>query len=284
MKKLISSIFAVLILVSSCNQEQDLSPVNNFEKEISFLTEMNKSGLNLTVSNLGKNITPIGNNEITLNQRQLVKGMLSGLNGQYFNADEKTIMDFSSNYGELRLPDHFANARKNGTVDLSTFEIYSEDQLALVQPFVDDLLNEEDLNATKSKAISFQQSVVSSTLSDDEKIQLLTLSTGVISFAEFVEDGGIDLIANELDIIYSSNGRVQGCSVSSRNVLASAVVGLAGGAATGGYVGATAGTFTVPILGTAVGGVGGAVFGGAAGFVSGLISGVAAELLTSCGR
>ncbi len=287
MKKLISSIFAVLILVSSCNQEQDLSPANNFEEEISFLTEMNTSGLNLTVSNLGKNITPIGNNEITLNQRQLVKEMLSGLNGQYFNADEKTIMDFATNYGELRLPDQLANVRTTGTVDLSTFEIYSEDQLALVQPFVDDLLNEEDLNATKSKAISFQQSVVSSTLSDDEKIQLLTLSTGVISFAEFVEDGGIDLIANELDITYSSNssnGRVQGCSVSSRNVLASAVVGLAGGAATGGYVGATAGTFTVPILGTAVGGVGGAVFGGAAGFVSGLISGVAAELLTSCGR
>jgi hypothetical protein len=156
MKKLISSIFAVLILVSSCNQEQDLSPVNNFEKEISFLTEMNKSGLNLTVSNLGKNITPIGNNEITLNQRQLVKEVLSGLNGQYFNADEKTIMDFASNYGVLRLPDQLANARTTGTVDLSSFEIYSESQLDLVQPFINDLLNDENYNITKYKAITFQ--------------------------------------------------------------------------------------------------------------------------------
>lgn len=288
MKKLISSIFAVLILVSSCNQEQDLSPVTNFEKEISFLTEMNTSGLNLTVSNLGKNITPIGNNEITLNQRQLVKEMLTGLNGQYFNADEKSIMDFASKYGELRLPDQLANARTTGTVDLSTFEIYSEEQLALVQPFVNDLLNEENINEAKSKAISFQHSVINSTLTDDEKLQLLSVSTGVISFAEFVENGGIEEVQNilseELGTEGSPNGRVMGCSVDMRDVWAGAVVGAGVGAVSGGYTGATAGTVAFPIVGTVTGAVSGAVVGGAFGFVSGALTSVAASLITSCGR
>jgi hypothetical protein len=227
MKKLISSIFAVLILVSSCNREQDLSPVNNFEKEISFLAEMNTSGLNLTVSNLGKNITPSGKNEITLNQRQLVKEVLSGLNGQYFNADEKTIMDFASNYGVLRLPDQLANARTTGTVDLSSFEIYSESQLDLVQPFINDLLNDDDYKIAKYKAITFQQAVIGSSLSEDEKIQLLAVSTGVVSFTEFVENGGIEeiqkILAEELGID-NSNARLLGCSVDTRAVLAGAVV------------------------------------------------------------
>lgn len=284
MKKLISSIFAVLILVSSCNQEQDLSPVTNFEKEISFLTEMNTSGLNLTVSNLGKNITPIGNNEITLNQRQLVKEMLTGLNGQYFNADEKSIMDFASKYGELRLPDQLANARTTGTVDLSAFEIYSESQLDLIQPFIDDLLDEEDLNVIKSKATTFQQSVVNSTLSDDEKFQLLVVSSGIISFAEFVDNGGIEQIQNALfesNQFQSSNGRVMAC-VDVKGALRAGVVDLAIGATVGGYVGATAGSFTVPIIGTVTGGVSGAVVGGAVGFVEGVTRSILTDLIFGC--
>jgi len=274
-------------LVSSCNQEQDLSPLNNFEKEISFLSEMNTSGLNLTVSNLGKNITPIDKNEITLNQKQLVKDMLSGLNGQYFNADEKAIMDFASNYGELRLPDQLANARTHGTVDLSTFELYSENQLDLVQPFVDDLLNEGDFNVAQSKAITFQQTVVGSNLPEDEKTQLLAVSTGVISFAEFAENGGIEqiqiILEEKLGSVGYSNGRVMGCSVDTRSVLAGAVASgvIAGGA---GLKAGCAGGLVGGPIGAATGCVGGAVMGFASGFMWGAIGGTAASLLTTCFR
>ncbi len=288
MKKSISSIFVVVIFVFSCNQEQDLNPANDFETEISFLSEINASGLNLAVSNLGSNIIPIGTNEIRLNKKQLAKDMLSGLNGKYFNAEEKAILDFSNNYSEVRLPDDLANARKNGTVVLSTFEIYSKEQLVLFQPFVDDLLNEENINEAKSKAVSFQHSVINSTLTEDEKLQLLSVSTGVISFAEFVEKGGIEKVQNilseELGKESPSNGRVMGCSVNMRDVMAGAIVGGAGGAIAGGYGGATAGTVAFPIVGTVTGGVGGAVVGGAFGFVSGALSSIAASLLTSCGR
>jgi len=279
--------FAVIILFSACNQEQDLNPANNFEKEISFLTAMNTSGLNLVVSNLGKNITPVKSSGIILNQRKLVKDMLSGLNGHYFHADEKTIVDFASNYGELRLPDQLANARKAGTVDLSTFEIYSKSQLDLVQPFIDDILDEEDFNIAKSKAIAFQQKVINSSLSFDEKIQLLSFSSGVISFAEFVENGGIEqiqiILAEEIANGGSPNGRVKRCSVSARNVWLGAVVGLGAGAVGGAKVGCAGGLVAGP-LGAAGGCVGGAVMGGAMGFIGGALTTTAAELLGSCFR
>ncbi|EIM78094.1 hypothetical protein A3SI_04807 [Nitritalea halalkaliphila LW7] len=221
---------------------------------------------------------------LSLNQRDLLNDIMSGCNERYLYANNIPLMDMTSSLVEVSFPDHLTNLRTSAAIDLSTFEIYSEDQLLLVQPFIEDLLSEEGLNLAKSKAVSFQQSIINSSLSYDEKIQLLTLCTGIITAAEFVEKGGIDLVANELGRTYFPNGRIQSCSVSSRNVLASAVIGLAGGAATGGYAGASVGTFTVPVLGTVAGGVGGAVFGGAAGFVSGLVSGVAGELLTSCGR
>lgn len=287
MKKLISSILAVLLLVSSCNQEQDLNPVNNFEKEISFLSDVNLSGFNLTLSNLGKHITPISTNEITLYQRQLIKEMLTGLNGQYFNADEKTIMNFASNYGELRLPDHLANARTNSSLDLSTFEIYSESQLDVVQPFINDLLNEEDYNIAKSKAITFQKTVLGSSLPEDEKIQLLAVSTGVITFAEFAENGGIEeiqkILAKEIGIENLHNGRIMGCKASARTIWSGAVVGLGFGAVNGAKIGCAGGVVAGPI-GSASGCIGGAVMGGAVGFISGAVTATAAELLTSCFR
>lgn len=254
------------------------------DKEKSFLTEMYTTGLNLTVSNLGNNITPIGRNEIILNQRQLVNEMLSGLNGQFFNVDGKTIIDFASNYGELRLPDQFANARISETVNLSTFGIYSESQLDLLQPFIDDFLIEENLQTVKSKAISFEQTIIYSSLSENEKIQLLAVSTGVISFAEFVQNGGIEeiqkILAEELGID-SSNARVMGCKVDVKSVAAGAVVNgvLVGGA--GLKTGCAGGMVAGPI-GAASGCVGGAVMGFATGFMWGIIGGTATSLLTTC--
>lgn len=287
MKKLLASFFTLLILISSCEPKQDLIPINNLEAEISFLKEMNTVGLNLAVSDLAKYINPGERNEIRLNQRELVRDILSGLNGPFFQTEEKFILDFSKQYGDSNLPFVHVNLRETGFVDLSTFGVYSEDQLNLVQPFVDALFNNDDFSFGKSRTIEFQLTIVNSSLSYDEKFQLLAFNAGVISLIDFLENGGVEdiriILAQELGFIGAFD-KVTGCSISTRSIFADGVVGLIGGAAGGCYAGATAGTVAFPLLGTVTGCVGAGVVGGAGGFISGIAYGIASQLLTSCFR
>jgi hypothetical protein len=287
MKKLLSSLFTLLIFLSSCEPKQDLTPINNLEAEISFLKEMNRVGLNLAVSHLAKFITQGERNEIRLNQRELVRGILSGLNGPFFQTNEKLILDLSNQSGDSSLPSIQVNLRETGFVDLSTFGVYSEDQLNLVQPFVNDLLNNDDISLGKSRTIEFQLTIVNSSLSYDEKFQLLAFNAGVISLIEFLENGGVEDIRIILAQEIGFNGafdRLTGCSISTRSIFADGVVGLVGGAAGGCYAGATAGTVAFPLVGTVTGCVGAGVVGGAGGFLSGIAYGIASQLLTSCFR
>lgn len=187
----------------------------------------------------------------------------------------------------MRLSGKFPESRSPETVSLSSFDIYNDDQFLLVQPFVDKLLNTEDLDIAKRRAVLFQQEVINSALSDDEKIQLLSLSAGILGFAEFVENGGIDKIKDALGIQMVENGfpnsRFRGCSVSMRSVWLGAVVGLGVGAVLGAKVGCAGGLVAGPI-GAAGGCVGGGVMGGASGFISGALMTAGAELLGSCFR
>ncbi|GIV38292.1 MAG: hypothetical protein KatS3mg033_0092 [Thermonema sp.] len=288
MKKLVVFLMP-LVLLTSCKKEQGVSPTANFEKEIEFLKEMNISSLNLVVSSLGDAISRIDKDKVNLSQRRLIKETALGLNGRYFNADEKTIVNFLNNYGELILPGSFNKKYKDEYfIDLSTFDVYNERQLVLLQPFIDNIMNESDMNKVKSEAIAFQLSVINSTLSNNEKVQILSLTTCIISFVEFIEGGGIEkvqeILAEEMEAKPFSNGRNMGCSVNTRSVLAGAVVGFMQGAIGGCYAGAAGGTVTFPIVGTVTGCVSAGMVGGAIGFATGAVTGIITELITSCGR
>lgn len=275
-------------MFSSCNEVQELSPNRNFEKETELFSKMTTAGFDLATSSLASNLSSTGKSEMTLNQRQLVKDILNGMNGQFLETNEEAIGEVSGNYGDIRLSGQFVNGKTMSTVDLGSLGHYSDSQIALAQPFVDKLLSTEDVNSYRFDAISFQESVVASSLTDDEKLELLVLSTSVVAFANFLENGGIEriqaIIANELEANGIPNGKTMGCSIDTRGVLADAVVGLVAGATYGGYVGATTGTFTIPGILTVAGGVAGAAAGGAFGFVTGALEGIASNLLQTCGR
>lgn len=201
--------------------------------------------------------------------------------------NQEVILNLSNNYNHLNLTNNPSKLRLGGFVDLSAFGVYSKNQLNLVQPFVDDLLEDEDISLARFRTTQFQSAVVSSSLSYDEKFQLLAFSTGVTSLIEFLESGGVDDIRRILAIELGIDGafdRVIGCSISTRSIFADGVVGLVGGAAGGCYAGATAGTVAFPLVGTVTGCVGAGVVGGAGGFISGVAYGIASQLLTSCFR
>lgn len=287
MKKPISFIFAAFISVSSCQQENEIIPVNTFDNELAILLEMNISGFDFATLNFDQNLTIQGDFDIGLKHNQMMNDILQELNGQFFMADESFINEISSQFGEVKLLDQFPTVSLFEVVDLSSFDIYSEGQLKLAQPFVDGLLNTEDLEVAKSNTVSFQQRVINSTLSYDEKIQLLTFSSSILGFVEFVEKGGIEKIGDVLGIQLHDEGfpnaRTRGCSVNMRNVWLGAVIGGGAGAVGGAKIGCAGGIVAGPI-GAAGGCVGGAVMGGASGFISGAIMATGAELLGSCFR
>ncbi len=123
-------------------------------------------------------------------------------------------------------------------------------------------------------------------MSEEEKLELLSVGAGIYALADFLEKGGMELVGEKLTLLgkdpihsYNLRGRVD-----SRAVWGGAVIGLSVGAVRGGLVGCAGGTILFPGLGTETGCVGGAVFGGALGFIEGAATGIAGSLLLTCFR
>ncbi|WP_448518529.1 hypothetical protein [Rhodoflexus sp.] len=133
--------------------------------------------------------------------------------------------------------------------------------------------------------LNFQEKVVVSTLTREEKIKLLSVSTSILALIEFLEEGGYERIAHIVSQVkYGADiptARVEGCSVNWGDVAASAVAGGLIGGYLGAKTGCTGGMVAGPI-GAASGCVGGAVMGFASGFTYSAIGGIAASLYRTC--
>lgn len=249
-----------------------MDPVRmDFSKELSLLTEINKVGFGITQRP-----------EIGLEREQILRDMLSKFNGRFFEMEDAALEVFIR---ELSDPDGYSEALETGEIDLFLYDVYNEQQLELAQPFIDELLDMEDMMVAKAHAEAFLQAVTTSSLSEEDKIELLVIGTGVVGISEFMSTGGLEEISLILaaDRTGTTDGHAYRCRVNSRNVWLSAVVGLSIGGYVGGSVGCAGGMVAGPI-GMAGGCVGGAVMGGASGFITGALSGVAVELLGSCFR
>lgn len=285
MKKYLFSAFVFLFTVSACNQSNEVTPTDNFSKEIAQLKTMHKEGLYLASSAFKKNLTLNSANDLVLNERGMVSDVLYGLNGSHFTASVDFVASLSSNYSTKNLTSgSIANARQSiSPVNLN--QLYDESQLKLVQPFLDELLITDDFTKSKNLASNFQSKVIASKLVRDEKIKLLSLSASVQALSEFIEEGGDDSIRQTLSQLRNTKGnpnaRVAGCSVNWGDVWAGAVTS----GVIGGYFGAKAGCaggMVAGPIGAASGCVGGGVMGFASGFTYGAVGGVAASLLRSC--
>jgi hypothetical protein len=180
------------------------------------------------------------------------------LNQNYFTGD------FKLSPIELKT---LTNARISSAGDLD-LSFLSEEQKALTIPFFDKILNSTELSIARDLANKFNNDIVSSSLPEVEKYQLLYIGSAVKVGAKVIEDA-ISKV--------NSGGRTEKVDV--KNALRAGVVGLGIGAIGGCVAGAIGGTVTVPILGTATGCVGGAVFGGAYGFITGVGESILQDLL-----
>jgi hypothetical protein len=216
------------------------------------------------------------NREILFDQKGLASSSLNFLNGKYFYGTNFEFWKITENFETINLLEIFKE-NANGRTKAEDFNTFTWEQLELALPFIDNLYSINSLSEVNSISYDFTMQVANSTLSEQEKWGLFSLSSSAVNVAYFIDNGGTQVIYQELVQSLgdpndpSFGGRVKGCSVDWRGVWAGAVVGLAGGAASGAYVGCTGGTVVFPGLGTATGCVGGAVLGGATGFIGGAL-------------
>jgi hypothetical protein len=173
--------------------------------------------------------------------------------------------------GSYQFDPNEIKAKLNKTARISSADeldlsYLTEEQKTLTVPFLNSILNQDDLSAASLTADNFNNLVMQSTLSDLQKYQLLTIGTAVKAGIKVIQDNTAksSRIAARVDV---------------KGALQSGVIGLASGAVGGCYTGATGGTVAFPGLGTATGCLGGAVIGGALGFIGGVVGSIAQDLL-----
>jgi hypothetical protein len=293
MKKVFVIAITVFTFIACDKENSSVSTVSkDYSTTISALNKMHIEG----ISNAGVNFKSVINvnktqdNLVSLNQSKLVANTLKFYEGKYFTTTNNDFLKIADNFKTVNLPEEFF--QKQGRVsnfNMNSFEHFSSKQKDIAEPFINELLNSENPSLAKQSALNFQLKVTNSSLiTDDEKLELLALSSATIAFSDFANNGGVELIRNaladELGVNDTNpNGRIRGCSVNWRSVWAGAVIGAGVGAVYGAKAGCAGGMVAGPI-GAASGCVGGGVMGGASGFVSGAVTGVASELLTSCFR
>jgi hypothetical protein len=165
--------------------------------------------------------------------------------------------DFQFNPNELRaLASSGSRITSAGDLDLS---FLTAEQKSLAVPFFDGVLSLTDISAVNSITDKFSSDIALSSLTEEQKYQLLSISAAVKVGAKFIQES----IAKD-----SANGR--SAKIDIKDALQDGVIGLGLGAARGCWIGATGGTVAFPGLGTATGCVGGAVMLGAVGFIGGV--------------
>lgn len=282
MKTYISIVFAIGLFVS-CQEDVDFNqPDLNLSNASERFEQMYQEGLDVAIQSL--DLT--GGKGLILDRRLLQSKTFQHLEKNYIYIDDFNVGAYLSENSENEnySPVHFDPNSPQFREILET--AYSSDQLPVLKKFLDDLFVNEDYGKVKLLARNFQNSLKVSSLSEEEKLELISVGAGIYALADFLERGGMEMVGEKLAVLGNESGYNPNlrCRVDMRSVWAGAVFTGGIGAVRGGIVGCAGGTVLFPGLGTATGCVGGAVFGGAAGFIEGAIGGIAGSLLLTCWR
>lgn len=284
MKK-VSYVLFLISFMFSCQEVEDVEITN-----LNSFDDMNKITNELVAfnaSNLSTYVTKEKNGDLWLDKYQMGNASFRHLDGKLVDASQLDFKSLIKPFGKERI-DKSTMSNRIMNFDYGNFnmpQVWFADQL------VTNLLAVEDLYEVTDVVFSFNLQVLNSLLTQAEKDELLLLSSTALSIRDFILNDGINILYNELNLVYgdpsdptnpSIGARIQGCSISAKEVFRSGVWGLAKGAVVGAYVGTAGGTVIVPGVGSVTGAVSGAVLGGAYGFVSNSIESMASQLLWSC--
>lgn len=283
MKTYILIVFAIAFFVS-CQEDVDFNqPELDLTNASERLEQMYLDGLEIAVQSLNPRLRGGGGKGLILDYEFLQSQTFQHLEKNYFSLHDFNVEAFLSDKPEAG---NYTNIDHNSADFLEILErAYSGEQLLLLRKFLDELFVAEDYGKVKSLARNFQNTLKNHNLSEEEKLELLSVGAGIYAFADFLEKGGMELVGEKLAVLgkepQTANLR---CRVGMRTVWGGAVISGGINAVRGGVIGCAGGTVLFPGLGTATGCVGGAVLGGAVGFIEGAVAGVAGSLLLTCWR
>ncbi|WP_157972245.1 hypothetical protein [Pleomorphovibrio marinus] len=275
-----------LFLLVACNQletAEDPQP-QAYLDEIEEIKKLYSHGLGLAMEIIEKESARHKHSEPYLMREHLVGEIVDVMARELMGLEEP--IDDRFHIGFQNFPDAGNDARARMRDEVyNSGNYFTPNQSSLLNPFMDALDHSANPHTAKNVALSFQNQIIHSpSLNYEEKISLLSISSGTIVFSDFVLDGGIDRIKEKVVVDHFGQVQTLGCSVNTRNVFLAGVVGIGLGGTRGTIIGCTGGTVVFPGLGTAGGCVGGAVIGGALGFIEGVSAGIVAELMGSCFR
>lgn len=276
------SVTLSFLIFQSCNDNVETELLNtSYQSKIEGLEQM----YSLSFEHLNQNMSLFVTNKKGIAINKLVDSSLNFLKNDFITRGR---IDLQASDLELTNRLSFPNTRTlEDNLSIQLANAFGEESRNMLQPLVDELTKTSELKDMSDVVDDFYAQVINSTLSEDDKIQLLSTGAGIKSLSIFFSDNGnLERFKNAIFSNGNSNGRLttKSCRINWRNVWASAVIGFAYNAGRGAIIGCAGGTLVLPLFGTATGCIGGAVFGGASGFFAGASFGIAGELLTSCWR
>jgi hypothetical protein len=281
MKKVIFMLSSFMVFMLSCQDipDKDTLNLNSFED----MNKINKELIDFTTSNLSSFMSLGKNGEVWFDKNQLALASFDHLDGKLIDGSNLDFQSLAVPFKKVNLMISDEQSRSLND-DYGTFNMA---QVTVADQFITNMLAVDDLSEVGRIVRNFNIQVLNSAFTQEEKDELLLLSSAALNLGDFFMNNGIDIINQQMVSAFGDptsptfGGRIQGCSVSTKSVWVSAVWGLTTGAVVGAYTGATAGTVASPI-GTVTGAVSGAVVGGATGFVTASIGSVVTQLWETC--
>ncbi|WP_448518530.1 hypothetical protein [Rhodoflexus sp.] len=135
MKKYLFSLLASLLIISACNQSNEIAPQQDFAKEIMHMKTSYKKGLVTAASALKSNLILNPSNELLINEKGIVGDVLNEMRNSYFVASDEFVTSFSSSFGIRTLSAYSDSKVPQFVNSTSLSQLYNEQQMKLVKPF-----------------------------------------------------------------------------------------------------------------------------------------------------
>lgn len=281
MKRIAFLTIVFLVLITSCQEFPEQEVKLNSIEDMNILT---KEILNYSASNLSSYLEKGKNEELWFDQKKMAHENFENLDDNFLNLSNIDLDQLVAPFKKVDL----TKVNLNSRVLNDDYGTFNEAQLVFADDFIFKLLAINDLSEVGRIVRNFHISVTNSSLSQEEKDELHLLGSSALSVADFLMNGGVEVIMQEMVNAFGDptnptiGGRIQGCSINSKEVFKEGVKGLVKGAIGGAFYGASGGTVAIPGIGTVTGAVSGAVFGGAYGFVAHSVESMATQLFWSC--
>ena len=221
MKKLNICLYLILFISFDSlytSQEVIPSPTQPFLEEIQELNSFYVHGINLALDALDNKTLDIKYNaKEALVEEVMFMEIVNMLAKEMIVFKDDGKNEFHNQY-EMMMGKGNKQAREIDA-KFNAENFYSEKQTEILNPFINSLETSNSPLQSKIIAESFQSQIINSgSLNNEEKISLLTISSGAIVFSDFILDDGIEKIKEKLIIDDDDQIQALGCSVNMRNV------------------------------------------------------------------